>query len=219
MSSKRRSLSALVKKFPAEAFQPCSGESKSDPRNPAAIVTDIALVVAVGHKHSLAIEKLRRRYLEPIAERLLKKFRDTSVSSQALVEVALARVEEKCEQYDGRGTIARWVRSIISNWLVDEWRQLNAGGPPDDIDIFRLPPEEIIPGPSQEDPATRLINKERLERFREFLRLQEPMDQVILKMKGEGFAPKVIASVLHVDEGTISRRLKRLRRRWDLFDN
>lgn len=218
MSSKRRSLSALVKKLPAEAFQPCSGESRSDPRNPAAIVTDIALVVAVGHEHSLAAEKLRER-LGPIAEALLKKFRNSSVSPQELVEFALARVKEEWDRYDGRGTIARWVWSIISNWLVDEWRQLNVGRPPKDIGITSLPPEATIPGPSQEDPPTRLINKERLERFREFLRRQGPMDQVILKMKGEGFAPKVIASVLHVDEGTISRRLKRLRHRWDLFDN
>ncbi|MCS7237126.1 MAG: sigma-70 family RNA polymerase sigma factor [Thermoguttaceae bacterium] len=176
-------------------------------------VREVMLVTAAGHLVPQAVTELMEQFLKPAAKAVFRANSSLAKSAgytpEDLANFALEKVWRGYSSYKARGSLYSWLKTIIAHVLVDKKRKDNALGGK----CVPRPDELPAAQPRFDDDPERVARYHELEaRFCEIFAGLPPSDQIILKMKAEGFSQEVIAIALKANSGAISRRINQLRK-------
>jgi RNA polymerase sigma-70 factor, ECF subfamily len=177
---------------------------------------DLFLAMACSRQDRVAWEYFADDYMQ-----LLRKFSTQACSNSAEGEdlaqeitAKMLKESNRLARYNGRGSLAGWLRAAVSHAAVDRFRRTRKQVSLEDLPQNSTPPDLIDPGNKDEDealdarwgPVISNVASESISKL-------AARDRLVLGLYYlRGVSLKAIGRQFGMHEATVSRRLDRLRR-------
>jgi RNA polymerase sigma factor (sigma-70 family) len=152
-------------------------------------------------------EMLYRRYAKPMYNLCLVYETDRDVAKDILQE-AFIKIFRNIASFDNNGSLKCWMKKIITNTAIDNYRKKNH-------EVQFIPIENIVHPSSNEESVTSILNTKDI--ISQVKRLPDGARMIFQLHAIEGYTHKEIADLLNISEGTSKsqiNRAKQLLQQW-----
>lgn len=169
--------------------------------------TDEKLISGCRENNRICQELLYRRYARDMFNLCLIYEHDRDRAKDILQD-AFIKIFKNIDRCDGKSSLKSWMRSVICNTAIDQYRRKNR-----EYDFISI--DKIKPPCTENDPVVSDMNTEEI--ISQVNRLPAGARMIFKLFVIEGYSHKEISKLLHISEGTCKsqiNRAKQLLRQW-----